>query len=60
MIEQLVDRRKGAIELGEVDDPAKLGVELAADVERDLEAVAVQAAALVPFGHVRQPVGRLD
>ena len=47
MVELREQRLERAVDVGEVDDPAELRVDLAADVQRDLEAVAVQPRALV-------------
>src|SRR5690606_25493009 len=46
--------------VGEVHDPAPLGIERAGHVDLGPEGVPVQARTLVPLGHVRQAVGRLE
>ena len=60
MVELRVEGLEGGVDLGEVHEPAELGVDLAAHVERDLEGVAVQAGALVLGRHHRQAVGGLE
>ena len=48
------------VDIGEVDDPASCGIDLAFDRDIDLIAVAVHAGALVPGRHSREEVRRLE
>ena len=43
VVELVVERAEGGVEVGEVADPAEGGVDVAADVDFDAEGVAVQA-----------------
>ncbi|GLZ86836.1 hypothetical protein Pres01_28870 [Metapseudomonas resinovorans] len=56
MIELLVERLEDCLELGEVTNPAGVGIGLAFDIDSHTERVAVKATALVASGHVRKPV----
>ena len=60
MIELVVQRRKSRLHIGEIHDPTKLGIGFARNVDLDFERVAVQARALMPFGHIRQAVSCLE
>ena len=56
VVELLVERAEGGVEVGEVADPAEGLVEVAADVDLDAEGMAVQARALVAGWDVGQLV----
>ena len=56
VVELIVERTEGSVEVGEVTDPAECFVEVAADVDFDAEGMAVQARALVAGGNVGQLV----
>lgn len=56
MIEPFDEWIDGSFQVGEVEDPAETGVDGTADGHFAAKRVAVDAAALVPFGHVRQKV----
>src|SRR5258707_15459308 len=60
VVELFVERRPHAVELAEVDEPSRFGIHRSLDGELDLEAMTVQARALVPLGHVREAVRRLE
>ena len=59
MIQPVVQRFEGAFEIGKIHDPAGIGANRTADVNLDTKGMTVHASALVPLGHVRQPVSRL-
>lgn len=50
VVELFVDRLEDRLDLGEVANPAGIGVDLAFDMQGDAEGVAVQATAFVPSG----------
>ncbi len=54
MVQLLVNGLEDRLDLGEVADPARVRVERAGQVQADLERVAMQAAAFVPFRDVGQ------
>ncbi len=60
MVELLADRLKRRLDIGKVDQPPRPGIHLALAGQLHLETVTVQAAALVPLGGLRQPMGRLE
>ena len=60
MVELLMQRREGSLDVGEVHHPAGLLADVALDVHRDVERVAVKPRALVIGRDVRQPVSRLE
>ena len=61
VVVELVDGLVGdAFDLGEVDDPAHLGVEIALDVDDQAVGVAVEAGALVGGGEVVQAMGGVE
>src|SRR5690606_4044312 len=60
MIEPFVQRRERLRQLAEVPDPAGLAPDRPAHPYLDAKRMAVQPPALVPGGHVRQIMGRLD
>ena len=60
VIQALVERLEDRFDFGEVADPTGVRVEVAAQVDRDFERVAVQAPALVAIGHVGQAMGGLE
>src|SRR5690606_11467658 len=60
VVQLLVQRPEGGLDVGEVHDPAGVLARLPRDVQLDPERVPVQARALVPFGHVRQAVRGLQ
>lgn len=60
VVELIVDRFEDLLDLREVSNPAGMRVDLTLDVDGGPERVAVQAAALVPGGHVGQAVGGFE
>src|SRR4051812_48364601 len=60
VVQLRVERLEGGLDVTEVHEPTGRRVHVAADVDLDLEAVSVQPSALVPLGHKRQPVSRLE
>jgi hypothetical protein len=54
VIEELVQRCERSCDIREVDHPPQVRIDRPAHVQRDLEAVAMQACTLVAFGHVRE------
>ena len=60
MIEQVVERLPHQVDLAVVDEPARLLVHGPADGDLDLEAVAVQARALVTGRDLGETVRRLE
>ncbi|MNH24718.1 hypothetical protein D3C79_846670 [compost metagenome] len=60
MVQLIIDRLEDRLDLGEVADPARVRVERAGQVQADLERVAMQTAAFVPFRDVGQAVGRFE
>ena len=49
MVELLVDRLEDRLDLGEVANPAGIGIDLAFDIDGNAERMAMQAAAFVAF-----------
>lgn len=60
VVQLIIDRLEDRLDLGEVADPARVRVERAGQVQADLERVAMQTAAFVPFRDVGQAVGRFE
>ena len=60
MIEPLDQRLSVLVDLGEVHDPAALGIDLALDHDLDRIAVAVHPGAFVPHRHLREEVCRFE
>mgnify|MGYP003363662242 CR=1 FL=1 len=56
VIELLVKRLEDGLELGEVANPAGMGIGLTLDVDGDTEGVAVQATAFMARRHVGKPM----
>ena len=60
MVELVEQRFERLLDVCVVHDPAELRIERSGDMDLDAERVPMQARALVPGGHVRKPVRRLD
>jgi hypothetical protein len=60
VIEALVDRFEDRLDLGEVADPAGVGIDLTLDVDGRTERVAMQTAAFVASWYVRQEMGGFE
>jgi len=60
MVELVVERLEGRLDVREIHDPARGFPDGARDVEAEAEAVAVEAAALVAVRDVRQAVGGFE
>ena len=60
VIQLLIERLEDLLDLGEVTDPAGVGIDLAFDVDGDAEGVAVQPSAFVPGGDVGEAMGGLE
>ena len=60
MVELADERHHVLVDLGEVHDPAALGIDLAFDDDLDMVAVAVHARALVAGRHLREEVRRFE
>src|SRR5206468_7546730 len=61
LVVELADQRRHAlVDVGEVHDPAALGIEIALDRDLDLIAMAMHARALVARRHPGQEVRRLE
>lgn len=60
VIELVVQRREGRLDVGEVHHPAHRRIGFALDVDLDPERMTVQPGTLMAGRHVRQAVGRLD
>lgn len=60
VIQALVERLENRFDLGEVADPACVRIEVAAQVNRHFERVAVKAPALVAVRYVRQAMGGFE
>ena len=60
VVEAAKKRLEVGLQVGEVHEPAALGLDRPGDVQRDLERVPVESAALVPVGDVRKEVGCLE
>ena len=60
MVERGVDGLPGGLDVGEVEHPAELGIELAAEGEFDLERMAVQARTRMGCGQRGQAPGALQ
>lgn len=60
VIQALVQRLEDRLDLREVANPAGMRVDIAREMDGNLERVAMQAPALVPFGDVGQAMGGLE
>jgi len=60
VIEPGDDRVHRALQIGEVDDPARLRVDLPANRHFSPERMSVHPPALVSVGHIRQEMSRLE
>ncbi len=60
MIELLMQRLERGLQVGEVEKPAALRINISFANELDFKAVAVEAGALVSFGDIREAVGRFE
>lgn len=60
MVEALEEGAKRGADVGEVEDPARLRIDLASHAHANEEGVPVQATALVPLGHAGKAVGGFD
>lgn len=60
MVDDGAQRRDRAIDVGEVEDPARLGVQRALDVDVEIEGEPVDVLARVSVGHLGQPARRLE
>ncbi len=60
MIEPRHDRIDDALQVGEVDEPARMRIDVSAHGELSAKRMAVHPPALVTFGHVRKVVGGLE
>lgn len=56
VIKALDQRLARTLYLTEVHDPAGMGIGFAAYIDAQLEGMTVQSRALVPRGHIREPV----
>lgn len=60
MIEPFEQRLERGFEVGEIHDPAELGIERSLHVHLDAERMPMQARAFVPGRNVRQAVRGFD
>jgi hypothetical protein len=60
VIELVVEWFEESMQLAEVDEPSRVGVDRTFDGELDAEAVAVQAKTLVRLRQTGQPVSRFE
>ena len=60
MIQAFVERLEDGLDLGEVANPAGLGVHFTLDIDRHPEGMTMQAPALVAGGDMRQAMGSLE
>ncbi|KPW94219.1 hypothetical protein ALO79_200353 [Pseudomonas syringae pv. castaneae] len=60
MVQALVERLEDRLDFREVTNPASVRVDLAAQVNRHLERVTVQAAAFVAVRYVGQAMGGFE
>lgn len=60
MVDDRPQRRDGAVDVGEVEHPARLGVQRTLDVDVEIEREAVHVLARVTVGHLGQPAGGLE
>lgn len=56
VVQAVVDRLEGGLDVAEIHDPSGLGAGFAADMQLHPEGVPVQARAFVPMRHVGKPV----
>lgn len=56
VIQAVVDRLKGGLDIAEIHDPAGLGAGFAADMQLHSKRMPVQARAFVPRRHIGKPV----
>ena len=56
VVETLVERLEYRLDFGKVSDPAGMGINVALQIDRDLEGMAMQATAFVTFWNMGQPV----
>jgi len=60
VIELVEQRRERGTEIGEIHDPAELGVQWSAHVHLDAERMSVQTRAFVPRRHIRKSMRGFD
>ena len=60
VIQLFIERLEDGFDLGEVANPAGIGVNLALDIDGDPKRMAMQAPAFMAFRDVRQAVGGLE
>ena len=60
MVELVFQRLKGALDIGKVAEPTHVLVDSSPKTDLDAERVAVQATALMPRRHIREPVSCLE
>jgi len=60
MVELVIQRLEGRLQVRKVHDPAQLRIRLAGHVDLDAEGMAMQARALVAGRHVGEPMRRLE
>ena len=60
MVEAIVCRLKGGLQLGKIHDPPGMGIDFTGDLQTHHKGVAMQATAFVSFRDVRQVVGGFE
>ena len=60
MVDLVFDSVEGGFDVGEIEHPAKYGIDRTANVNPNVKTVAVQPVTFVFRGNVGQPVRRLD
>ena len=59
MVELFVKRLECLLDLGEIDDPAKVRVDRSGDMQFNTERMSMHATAFVSGGHLRQAMRSL-
>ncbi|MNE56204.1 hypothetical protein D3C80_1510970 [compost metagenome] len=60
MVETVVDRLEDRLDLAEITDPAGIGIDLALDVDRHAERMAMKTPALVALRYMGQEMGGFE
>ena len=60
VVEAFIERLEYRFDFGEITYPAGMRINIALQIDSDLEGMAMQATAFVSLGYMRKPMGRLE